>query len=127
MFGFDEDQNPLGPDQIFEDISQVGFHGRDTARCPGTRDLATVWSSAWAELRGTLIWRCTMRQDHANRTVTIETHPHKSVAYASIHPCKHADTMKKVGCHQSSSHGCALHLELKAAAAGGRADRSLTS
>lgn len=35
-------------------------------------------------------------QDHANRTVTLETHPHKNLPYASIHPCRHADTMKKI-------------------------------
>ena len=35
-------------------------------------------------------------QDHANRTVTLETHPHKNLPYASVHPCRHADTMKKI-------------------------------
>lgn len=35
-------------------------------------------------------------QDHANRTVTLETHPHKNLPYASIHPCRHAETMKKI-------------------------------
>ena len=35
-------------------------------------------------------------QDHANRTVTVETHPHKNLPYASVHPCRHAVTMKKI-------------------------------
>jgi len=36
-------------------------------------------------------------QDHANKTITMETHPHLSgPPQASIHPCKHADTMKKL-------------------------------
>jgi len=56
LFGYDEERNPLGPGQIFEDISQ----------------------------------------DHANRTVTIETHAHKSLAYATVHPCRHAVTMKRI-------------------------------
>jgi len=56
LFGYDEENNPLGPDQIFEDISQ----------------------------------------DHANRTVTLEGHPHKGLTHATIHPCKHAATMKKM-------------------------------
>ncbi|GBG34733.1 Autophagy-related protein 3 [Hondaea fermentalgiana] len=37
-------------------------------------------------------------QDYANKTVTIEPHPQLAggVRYASIHPCKHADVMKKI-------------------------------
>ncbi|XP_043213068.1 ubiquitin-like-conjugating enzyme ATG3 [Amphibalanus amphitrite] len=36
-------------------------------------------------------------QDHANKTITMETHPHLAgPPQASIHPCKHADTMKKL-------------------------------
>jgi ubiquitin-like-conjugating enzyme ATG3 len=56
LFGYDEADRPLTPEQVFEDISQ----------------------------------------DHANKTVTIEAHPHLSVSYASIHPCKHAPVMKKI-------------------------------
>eukprot|EP00736_Rhodelphis_marinus_P005943 Rmarinus@m.6963 len=64
LFGYDEDRNPLTPDQIFEDISQ----------------------------------------DHAHKTVTIESHPHlDGVAYASIHPCRHAGTMKKIVDHLAES------------------------
>ncbi|KAI8319568.1 hypothetical protein GQ54DRAFT_279200, partial [Martensiomyces pterosporus] len=35
-------------------------------------------------------------EDHARKTVTIETHPHLSVQQASIHPCKHAHVMKRI-------------------------------
>lgn len=35
-------------------------------------------------------------EDHARKTVTIETHPHLAVQQASIHPCKHAHVMKKI-------------------------------
>ncbi|KAJ3089633.1 Arabinose-proton symporter (Arabinose transporter) [Quaeritorhiza haematococci] len=35
-------------------------------------------------------------QDHAKKTVTIETHPHENIHLASIHPCKHANVMKKI-------------------------------
>ncbi|KAJ1654992.1 E2-like enzyme [Dispira simplex] len=35
-------------------------------------------------------------EDHAKKTVTIEPHPHESVSMASIHPCKHANVMKKL-------------------------------
>ncbi len=34
--------------------------------------------------------------DHAQKTVTIETHPHVSMSLASIHPCKHANVMIKI-------------------------------
>lgn len=32
--------------------------------------------------------------EHANKTVTIETHPHESLLTVSIHPCQHANVMK---------------------------------
>ncbi|XP_045619749.1 ubiquitin-like-conjugating enzyme ATG3 [Procambarus clarkii] len=36
-------------------------------------------------------------QDHANKTVTMETHPHVAgPPMASVHPCRHAETMKKI-------------------------------
>ncbi|KAK9709128.1 E2-like enzyme [Basidiobolus ranarum] len=35
-------------------------------------------------------------QDHAKKTVTIETHPHENLQLASIHPCRHANVMKKI-------------------------------
>lgn len=35
-------------------------------------------------------------QDHAKRTVTMETHPHIPAVMASVHPCRHAEVMKKI-------------------------------
>jgi ubiquitin-like-conjugating enzyme ATG3 len=35
-------------------------------------------------------------QDHAQKTVTIEMHPHENIRLASIHPCKHATVMKRL-------------------------------
>lgn len=35
-------------------------------------------------------------QEHAHKTVTIETHPHLDMSMASIHPCKHAHVMKRI-------------------------------
>ncbi|KAJ3333514.1 E2-like enzyme [Blyttiomyces sp. JEL0837] len=35
-------------------------------------------------------------QDHAKKTVTIETHPHENLHLASIHPCRHANVMKRL-------------------------------
>lgn len=35
-------------------------------------------------------------QDYVKKTVTIETHPHLALSLASIHPCKHAEVMKKI-------------------------------
>lgn len=34
--------------------------------------------------------------DHAQKTITMEQHPHLSLTMASIHPCKHAAVMKKL-------------------------------
>ncbi|XP_050362080.1 ubiquitin-like-conjugating enzyme ATG3 [Nymphalis io] len=36
-------------------------------------------------------------QDHAKKTVTMESHPHVSgPSMASVHPCRHAEVMKKI-------------------------------
>jgi len=56
LFGYNEHQEPLTPDEIMEDISA----------------------------------------DHANKTVTVEPHPHTGVSQASIHPCRHASVMKRL-------------------------------
>ena len=34
--------------------------------------------------------------DYANKTVTMESHPHLPLVSASIHPCNHAKVMKKI-------------------------------
>jgi len=56
LFGYDENDNALAPNEVFMDVSQ----------------------------------------DHAHKTVTIDTHPHMQVSSAYIHPCKHAAVMKKI-------------------------------
>jgi len=43
-------------------------------------------------------------QDHANKTVTIANHPHLGIPMAYIHPCKHAQVMKKI-IEQIKDHG----------------------
>ncbi|KAJ8030835.1 Ubiquitin-like-conjugating enzyme ATG3 [Holothuria leucospilota] len=35
-------------------------------------------------------------QDHVKKTVTVESHPHLSQTMCSVHPCRHADVMKKI-------------------------------
>lgn len=56
LFGYDENEQPLTHEQLFQDVMQ----------------------------------------DYANRTVTIETFPHSDVSHASIHPCQHANVMKRI-------------------------------
>eukprot|EP00826_Nyctotherus_ovalis_P014333 TRINITY_DN1398_c0_g1_i11.p2 TRINITY_DN1398_c0_g1~~TRINITY_DN1398_c0_g1_i11.p2 ORF type:complete len:120 (-),score=51.00 TRINITY_DN1398_c0_g1_i11:121-459(-) len=34
--------------------------------------------------------------DYANKTVTLESHPHQGINCISIHPCKHAEMMKRI-------------------------------
>lgn len=36
-------------------------------------------------------------EEHARKTITIDPHPHLNMFAASIHPCRHAATMKKLG------------------------------
>jgi len=42
-------------------------------------------------------------QDHAKKTVTIDTHPHQQISCAFIHPCKHSSVMKKIVARQTES------------------------
>jgi len=42
-------------------------------------------------------------QDHAKKTVTIDTHPHMQLSCAFIHPCKHSSVMKKIVARQMES------------------------
>lgn len=56
LVGYDKNNHPLKPSQMYEDISK----------------------------------------DHVGETVTIKPHPHIGLPYASIHPCRHADVMKKI-------------------------------
>lgn len=56
LFGYDENNSPLSPESIFDDVMT----------------------------------------DYANRTVTLEAHPHLSMPHASIHPCQHGAAMKRV-------------------------------
>ena len=36
-------------------------------------------------------------EEHARKTITVDPFPHSSVVAASIHPCKHASVVKKLG------------------------------
>lgn len=35
-------------------------------------------------------------EEHARKTITVDPHPHMSLVAASIHPCKHAELMKRL-------------------------------
>ena len=63
-------------------VPRVWLFGYDEARAPLTPD--AIFED--------------IVQDYAQRTVTVEAHPHEdaSSVYASIHPCQHANAMKKI-------------------------------
>ncbi|EFA83227.1 autophagy protein 3 [Heterostelium album PN500] len=42
-------------------------------------------------------------EDHAHKTVTIDSHPHLGISFAYIHPCRHASVMKKLITKQSEN------------------------
>jgi len=49
-------------------------------------------------------------QDHANKTVTFETHPNLTCSpMASVHPCRHAEVMKKI-IETVAEGGCDLQV-----------------
>jgi ubiquitin-like-conjugating enzyme ATG3 len=35
-------------------------------------------------------------EEHARKTITVDPHPHLPISAASIHPCRHADVMKRL-------------------------------
>ena len=35
-------------------------------------------------------------EEHARKTITVEAHPHLALTAASIHPCRHGETMKRL-------------------------------
>ena len=44
-----------------------------------------------------LRWASFLLQDHLNKTVTLEQHPHlPPPSRLSVHPCRHAEVMKKI-------------------------------
>lgn len=58
-----------------------------------------VWLNGYDENRLVLKPAKTLEDisaDHAQKTVTIDPHPHTGVPSASIHPCKHGSVMKKL-------------------------------
>jgi ubiquitin-like-conjugating enzyme ATG3 len=81
-------------------------HGDDTTR---TYELTIVYDNYYRTprvyLRGFSVEGCPLNanetmedimQDYVNKTATIETHPYIGSHYLSIHPCRHADTMKRI-------------------------------
>lgn len=51
-----------------------------------------------------------MSEEHARKTITLDPHPHLSVNAASIHPCRHAEVMKKLADNMAAA-GNELQLE----------------
>jgi ubiquitin-like-conjugating enzyme ATG3 len=49
--------------------------------------------------------------DHAQKTVTIDPHPHTGVSSASIHPCKHGSVMKKLIDMADAEQGSSLTVD----------------
>lgn len=47
-------------------------------------------------------------QDYAQKTVTIEPHPHTGRPHASIHPCQHGAAMKRVRMRIYDTSLCSL-------------------
>lgn len=54
-------------------------------------------------------WESDFSVDHANKTVTLEQHPHLPDHWVSIHPCKHAEAMKNM--MDTVSDGAALDVK----------------
>jgi ubiquitin-like-conjugating enzyme ATG3 len=86
-----------------------------------------IWMSGKSDAGDPLSATETMQDvmtDYANKTVTMEAHPHLAGPHASIHPCQHAAVMKTIvrnlsqphdsadGSSSSSSEGPAVEMYL---------------
>ncbi|KAI8049641.1 autophagocytosis associated protein [Syncephalis plumigaleata] len=49
-------------------------------------------------------------QDHARKTVTIDPHPHMDISLASVHPCKHAEVMRRI-IERTAASGVELRVD----------------
>ncbi len=54
--------------------------------------------------------------DHANKTVTVEPHPHTGIPQLFIHPCKHAHVMKRIVDQMTAAAATASAADTKTAA-----------
>eukprot|EP00958_Prasinococcus_capsulatus_P026291 scaffold4737_cov371-Prasinococcus_capsulatus_cf.AAC.9 len=78
LYGYAEDRTPLQAEQMLEGRADGHARPRRSSLClllPFGDDIS---------------------QDHAQKTVTIDPQPHTDILCASIHPCRHANVVKKI-------------------------------
>lgn len=97
-------------DNVVEFIDSEEFNARDNILKSRTYDISITYDKYYQTPR---LWLCgydeagqvldpirvfeDISQDHAHKTVTIESHPHLvDLSLASVHPCKHAHVMKSI-------------------------------
>eukprot|EP01134_Creolimax_fragrantissima_P000866 CFRG0866T1 len=103
------DMDEFEEDNLQEDHGTVGFKEEDNILKTRTYDLymtydkyyqtPRMWLYGYDEHGRPLSEKHMFEdfsQDHARKTVTMESHPHISLTMASIHPCKHANVMKRI-------------------------------
>jgi ubiquitin-like-conjugating enzyme ATG3 len=105
-----EDDNILEDDAaaVAPDAAQKGEEEDNTIKVR-TYDLSITYDKYYQTPRVWMIGRNTQDQpltgkemmedvisDYANKTVTMESHPHVSGPHASIHPCQHGKVMKAI-------------------------------
>ena len=115
----DDDDDAMVDDNILQDDDMAvtaatgtandGDGGGDNVLKVRTYDLSITYDKYYQTPRIFLIGRNTNDQpltgeemmqdvmsDYANKTVTMESHPHVSGPHASIHPCQHGKVMKVI-------------------------------
>lgn len=50
-------------------------------------------------------------EEHARKTITVDPHPHLSVTAASIHPCRHAEVMRKLADRMMKNDGTEFQVD----------------
>ena len=108
MDGFD-DENVLEDDDAAAAAPQTSDGSDDNIIKVRTYDLSItydkyyqtprVWMTGYNESQQPLTGKQMMEDvisDYANRTVTMEHHPHVTGTQASIHPCQHGKVMKTI-------------------------------
>ena len=95
-------------DNVFEEIKSSDVKGLETIKTR-TYDISITYDFYYQTPRlwlfgynegGTPLTKEQMFEDimadYANKTATIESHPHQGINCVSVHPCKHAIVMKKI-------------------------------
>jgi hypothetical protein len=116
LVGYDESRQPLAPKQVSEGLCEG--HSLNCFAMTGSACFTSQLSPChhwqlglslallhtanlcslcidWHKLAPVQILE-DVSEEHARKTITVDSHPHLPISAASIHPCRHAEVMKRL-------------------------------